>query len=304
MRAPHQAWNSESMDRSRTYYDLFGVGRNASTLQIRAAYLRLLKTHHPDVAAQGDAGDFIRFINSAYRALSDPGRRAAYDAELTQRKRSAAQGVGAGLPAVRRRQWAPWLGWAAISIAGLAAVAAAIVTEERALEGADLIKERFGSFPPTAVGSGNMTAPLPNPSEILEHAQAGSLATPSSAVKHSKRCFADARGRESLTRADLCIVFDNAFLYSRNTPQADSSLPPRFSPLIVKLRHSSVLAEMRARESRLELLWEATFRALLTESRAGGPAADRNSDLIPTRHPTGIRHPKAVPRPKAVRKPR
>ena len=258
------------MDRSRTYYDLFGVGRNASAVEIRAAYLRLLKAHHPDVAPDRDAGDFIRLINSAYRALNDPARRASYDnklarplAEQTNRSRFAP-----------RRPTPTWRIWAPVLIAALAGSLAMMSMSGSAPHNPDLLQNGLGWFTPIAANTNNRTAPLPRPAAISEHALAGSRATAGSAVAHSERCFAEARERRSLRQADLCIVFDDAFLYARNMLEADTTLPPRFNPMIVKLRHSSALAEMGAPEARLHWLWEATFAALMAELRADVPVLD------------------------------
>jgi DnaJ-class molecular chaperone len=57
-------------------YDVLGVDRKADTNEIRKAYLRLSKTHHPDKG--GDAEEFKK-INKANEILTDDGRRAMYD---------------------------------------------------------------------------------------------------------------------------------------------------------------------------------------------------------------------------------
>jgi xanthosine utilization system XapX-like protein len=58
------------------YYELLGVGPNASASEIRTAYRALAKVMHPD--AGGTAGTF-RLLREAYETLSDPERRADYD---------------------------------------------------------------------------------------------------------------------------------------------------------------------------------------------------------------------------------
>lgn len=65
----------------KDYYAILGVPRNASQLEIKKAYRTLARRHHPD-ANTGDKRAEARFkeINEANAALSDPGRRAAYDA--------------------------------------------------------------------------------------------------------------------------------------------------------------------------------------------------------------------------------
>lgn len=62
-----------------TYYAVLGVDADADTLTIRRAYRGLARRHHPD--SGGDPRRMIR-INEAWRALSQPERRAQYDAQL------------------------------------------------------------------------------------------------------------------------------------------------------------------------------------------------------------------------------
>lgn len=68
---------------SRTHYDELGIGADASGDAVREAYRRLAREFHPDRTAGSAAGaDRMPAINEAYRVLSDPGRRAMYDASL------------------------------------------------------------------------------------------------------------------------------------------------------------------------------------------------------------------------------
>lgn len=57
-------------------YDELGVDRDASTAEIKRAYRRLARRHHPD--AGGDAGRFLA-VQQAWEVLRDPRGRAAYD---------------------------------------------------------------------------------------------------------------------------------------------------------------------------------------------------------------------------------
>ena len=68
-----------------THYDVLGVPPSASADQIREAFRRLAREHHPDRAvASGRVGGEASMaeINEAYRVLNDPARRAVYDASL------------------------------------------------------------------------------------------------------------------------------------------------------------------------------------------------------------------------------
>ena len=62
------------------FYQVLGVKRNASDKDIRAAFRKLARQHHPDVNP-GNAEAEARFkqINAAYEVLSDPDSRRKYD---------------------------------------------------------------------------------------------------------------------------------------------------------------------------------------------------------------------------------
>lgn len=75
----------------RDYYEILGISRNSGDEEIKKAYRRLAKQHHPDTnKEQGTEARFIE-INEAYEILNDPQKRAAYD-----RYGHAAVGNGAG----------------------------------------------------------------------------------------------------------------------------------------------------------------------------------------------------------------
>ncbi len=64
----------------KDYYQILGVSRKADEKEIKKAFRKLARQHHPDVNA-GDKGAEERFkdINEAYEVLSDPEKRAKYD---------------------------------------------------------------------------------------------------------------------------------------------------------------------------------------------------------------------------------
>jgi molecular chaperone DnaJ len=64
----------------KDYYQTLGVPEKASAEEIKKAYRKLAKTHHPD-ANRGDAKAAERFkeIGEAYSVLSDPEKRKQYD---------------------------------------------------------------------------------------------------------------------------------------------------------------------------------------------------------------------------------
>lgn len=71
-----------SVVNGRSHYDELGVAPNASSEVIRDSYRRLAREFHPDrMRGSAAGGDRMPDINEAYRVLSDPGRRAVYDAQ-------------------------------------------------------------------------------------------------------------------------------------------------------------------------------------------------------------------------------
>jgi hypothetical protein len=70
----------------RSFYRALGLRPEARDEEIKAAYRKLAKQHHPDLHA-GDKRAEERFknVNEAYATLSDPGARARYDAILSQK---------------------------------------------------------------------------------------------------------------------------------------------------------------------------------------------------------------------------
>jgi len=66
-------------DRKQDYYDLLGVGRNASADELKKAFRRLAMQFHPDRNAEPEAEARFKEVNEAYEVLSDPERRAMYD---------------------------------------------------------------------------------------------------------------------------------------------------------------------------------------------------------------------------------
>lgn len=73
------------------HYHTLGVGQTASVEEIKHAYRRLVKLHHPDTT-QGD-NDHIRRINEAYAVLKHSESRQAYDCQITPAPTLSPQGT-------------------------------------------------------------------------------------------------------------------------------------------------------------------------------------------------------------------
>ena len=61
-------------------YDDLGVGKQATKEQIKRAYRKMAKRHHPDSNGGNGSAEEFHAIALAYEVLSDPKRRARYDA--------------------------------------------------------------------------------------------------------------------------------------------------------------------------------------------------------------------------------
>jgi hypothetical protein len=75
------------------HYEVLGVPPTATDAEIRRAYLRLAREHHPDVqAASGRAADDrMRMVNQAWAVLGNAERRRAYDDDRREERRATRQ---------------------------------------------------------------------------------------------------------------------------------------------------------------------------------------------------------------------
>lgn len=63
----------------RDFYEILGVTKQASETEIKSAYRKLARKHHPDVDKTAGAADKFKELSEAYQVLSDPKKKQSYD---------------------------------------------------------------------------------------------------------------------------------------------------------------------------------------------------------------------------------
>ena len=68
------------MAEKRDYYEVLGIGKNATDAEIKSAYRKLAKKYHPDLnPGDKEAEEKFKEVNEANDVLSDPQKRQRYD---------------------------------------------------------------------------------------------------------------------------------------------------------------------------------------------------------------------------------
>ncbi|MDR3053121.1 MAG: DnaJ domain-containing protein [Coriobacteriales bacterium] len=203
----------------RDYYEVLGVKQTASTDEIKKAFKRLARKHHPD--AGGDETKF-KDVSEAYEVLSDKEKRVEYDQYL---KYGGAAGFGGG---GQRSAWSGGFGgWGDIfeSIRhGEGAFGSNWDFPERSVKGRDVQVTLEVSFEEAFTGAEKRVT-----IRINDEKQQLDVKIPAGAVEGGKLRY---KGKGSLgtgkgEKGDLVIVtsIKPHPLYSRKGPNVHLDLP-------------------------------------------------------------------------------
>lgn len=76
---------------AQDHYRILGIGRNATSGDIKSAYRKLVLAHHPDKSPSKQSAEIFLRATEAYEVLGDGDRRKHYDGSLDFEKRHASQ---------------------------------------------------------------------------------------------------------------------------------------------------------------------------------------------------------------------
>jgi curved DNA-binding protein CbpA len=242
-----------------THYQVLGVHSKADTATIRAAYLELIKRHHPDRGPSGASHVQITEINLAYSVLRDSRKRADYDEELLR------QWLRSQPPPMRRhppmRTSVPWqrrntlaLRTATVAVAVLlvAIPSDLFVDKPAAFDAqthASVLPAEPVKAPEPVPASVPMPAPVLDPS--IENIIEVALAVPlDDAQPTSLRCFQEIEGLRATSAADHCIAFDIATSFWQDGDFATAAQRTYFDRAAMRRRHYKVLAAIEPASAR------------------------------------------------------
>jgi len=67
------------MATKRDYYEILGVSKSSSADEIKSAYRKLARKHHPDIDKSAGAAEKFKELSESYQVLSDPQKKQSYD---------------------------------------------------------------------------------------------------------------------------------------------------------------------------------------------------------------------------------
>jgi len=201
----------------RSFYDILGVRPDVGQAELRAAYIAMMKRHHPD-AAEDTAGEASE-INRAFFALRDPVRRAMHDHDLARARRSAGQATlrrvqetRVALPPRRRRRGRRAA--ASFVLVGLTGAVTYLLLHPEAAE--QLRAEHLsqvGVLPtPITADPAPVTQPVVLPGHVSGAVLDFDLILASAGIEeaesYSRQCFREFDAAPNPRMFDHCIAFD------------------------------------------------------------------------------------------------
>uniref|UniRef100_A0A6V3MWF3 J domain-containing protein n=1 Tax=Lotharella globosa TaxID=91324 RepID=A0A6V3MWF3_9EUKA len=80
------------INKDEDYYDILGVPRDATDIDLKKAYRKLALKLHPDKCSEDGAEDAFKKVGAAYHCLSDSDKRRRYDLSGTDSEQAQAGG--------------------------------------------------------------------------------------------------------------------------------------------------------------------------------------------------------------------
>src|SRR5947207_2911728 len=85
------------MATKRDFYEVLGLAKGASDSEIKSAYRKLARKHHPDIDKSPGAAEKFKELSEAYQVLSDPKKKQSYD-QFGHAAFDRGSGMGGGNP--------------------------------------------------------------------------------------------------------------------------------------------------------------------------------------------------------------